>query len=162
MEVGPTMSDAERAHCEPQHILHRSRPSPSDRLNAVGLKASVPRLKILAFFATLDHRHVTADEVHTTMFAQGIRLSAGSVYRVLGQLTDVGILTRHIFASGVAYYELTTHQHHDHMICLRCGEIEDFNDDVIDVRTRAIAEALGSTLARHQLTLYGYCSACRA
>jgi Fur family transcriptional regulator, ferric uptake regulator len=135
---------------------------PAEKLHNVGLKATTPRLKVLQIFHAHERRHLTAEDVHRSMSAKHGDAGLATVYRVLGQLTDVGILARHMFESGKAVYELQQEHHHDHLICLQCGRVDEFTDDVIERRQRAIAEASGYALAQHQLALYGYCPSCRA
>ncbi len=134
---------------------------PADKLNNVGLKATTPRLKVLQVFHTSERRHLTAEEVHRIMVEKRADAGLATVYRVLGQLTDVGILSRSLFDSGKAVYELQQGTHHDHLICLECGRVDEFTDDVIEARQRSVAESKGYALAQHQLALYGYCPQCR-
>jgi Fur family ferric uptake transcriptional regulator len=134
---------------------------PADKLNNVGLKATTPRLRVLQIFHAHERRHLTAEDVHRSMLDQHADIGLATVYRVLGQLTDVGILARNVFESGKAVYELQAGVHHDHLICLECGRVDEFSDDVIEERQRSIAESSGYALAQHQLALYGYCPACR-
>ena len=133
----------------------------TEQLNNVGLKATVPRLKVLQVFHAHERRHLTAEDVHRRMLELHSDVGLATVYRVLGQLTDVGILSRHVFESGKAVYEIQHDKHHDHLICLECGRVDEFVDDVIEERQRAIAQSSGYALAQHQLALYGYCPKCR-
>jgi Fur family transcriptional regulator, ferric uptake regulator len=135
---------------------------PAEKLNNVGLKATTPRLKVLQIFHAHERRHLTAEDVHRRMGEQRADIGLATVYRVLGQLTEVGILARNMFESGKAVYELQQENHHDHLICLECGRVDEFSDDVIEQRQRSIAESSGYALAQHQLALYGYCPDCRA
>lgn len=138
--------------------------SDAERLNSAGLKATTPRLKVLQIFHTRPNErlHLTAEDVHRRMGELHSDIGLATVYRVLGQLTEVGILARHIFESGIAVYELQQGNHHDHLICLECGRVDEFTDDVIEQRQRTVAESSGYALAEHQLALYGYCPRCRA
>lgn len=133
----------------------------ADKLNLVGLKATVPRLKVLQVFHSHERRHLTAEDVHRRMVEQKSDIGLATVYRVLGQLTDVGILTRNTFESGKAIYEVRDGAHHDHLICLECGRVDEFADPVIEERQKAIAQSSGYAVAQHQLALYGYCPECR-
>jgi Fur family ferric uptake transcriptional regulator len=101
--------------------------------------------------------------VHRRITDEQGDVGLATIYRVLGQLTDVGILERSVFdaESGKAVYELHRGKHHDHLICLECGRVDEFVDDVIEKRQRAVAESKGYVLAQHQLALYGYCADCR-
>jgi Fur family ferric uptake transcriptional regulator len=134
----------------------------TEQLNNVGLKATGPRMKVLQVFHAHEHHHMTAEDVHRHMVDLKADVGLATVYRVLGQLTDVGILSRHVFESGKAVYEIHKGKHHDHLICLGCGRVDEFFDDVIEERQRAIAQSSGYTLAQHQLALYGFCPQCRA
>jgi len=138
--------------------------SDAERLNRVGLKATTPRLAILQIYHARpsERLHLTAEDVHRRMGELQSEVGLATVYRVLGQLTEVGILSRHIFEAGKAVYELQEGNHHDHLICLECGRVDEFIDDVIEQRQRSVAESSGYALAEHQLALYGYCPRCRA
>lgn len=137
---------------------------PAEQLKGVGLKATTPRVKVLQIFHARksERLHLTAEDVHRRMLEQSADIGLATVYRVLGQLTEVGILSRNVFEGGKAVYELAEDKHHDHLICLECGRLDEFTDDVIERRQRSIAESSGYALAQHQLALYGYCPACRA
>jgi Fur family ferric uptake transcriptional regulator len=135
---------------------------PAEKLNNVGLKATTPRLKVLQIFHAHERRHLSAEDVHRRMVEMQADVGLATVYRVLGQLTDVGILSRNLFESGTAVYELQAEHHHDHLICLECGRVDEFTDEVIEQRQRSVAESSGYALAQHQLALYGYCPNCRA
>jgi Fur family transcriptional regulator, ferric uptake regulator len=135
----------------------------AEELNNVGLKATGPRLKVLQLFHEHEQRHLSAEDVYRRIAQDQGDVGLATIYRVLGQLTDVGILVRSVFdaESGKAVYELHRGKHHDHLICLECGRVDEFVDDVIERRQRAIAESNGYVLAQHQLSLYGYCAGCR-
>lgn len=135
---------------------------PTDQLNAVGLKATTPRLKVLQVFHGGSSRHLSAEDVHRQISEQRLDVGLATVYRILNQLTDVGILARNLFDSGKAVYELHNGEPHDHLICLDCGCVEEFSDNVIDARQRSVAAAKGYTLAERQLVLYGYCPRCQS
>jgi Fur family ferric uptake transcriptional regulator len=136
----------------------------AEELNNVGLKATVPRLKILQVFHGHERRHLSAEDVYRRISDEKGEIGLATIYRVLGQLTDVGILARSVFDadSGKAVYEIHPGKHHDHLICLECGRVDEFIDDVIEKRQKAVAESNGYALAQHQLALYGYCPECRA
>lgn len=133
----------------------------ADRLNLVGLRATGPRLTVLAVFDARGSRHATADDIYRALLAQRSDVALGTVYRVLSQLTEVGILSRCFFEGGVAVYELRSEHPHDHLICLACGSIEEFVDPVIEERRKLVAQARGYAVSHRQLALYGYCPACR-
>ncbi len=133
----------------------------AEKLKNVGLKATGPRLKVLQIFHASEQRHLTAEDVHRRMIDARSDVGLATVYRVLNQLTEVGILSRNVFELGSAVYELHQDQHHDHLICLECGRVDEFSDEVIEERQRSIAASSGYALAQHQLALYGYCPKCR-
>jgi Fur family transcriptional regulator, ferric uptake regulator len=134
------------------------------QLNAVGLRATLPRVKILQVLRSHERRHLSAEDVHRRFCEQNGRIGLPTVYRVLGQLTDVGILERHIFNAGAgkakAVYEIRQDKHHDHLICRECWRVDEFVDENITERSRGVAVANGYTLSEHQLALYGYCQEC--
>jgi Fur family ferric uptake transcriptional regulator len=127
----------------------------------VGLKSTGPRLKVLQAFQEHERGHLTAEELHQHMREKKADVGLTTVYRVLSQLTDVGILIRSVFESRTAVYEIHPGKHHDHLFCLECGRVDDFVDEVIDERQKSIAKARGYALAQRQLALYGYCPSCR-
>lgn len=135
-----------------------------ERLNDVGLKATPQRLTVLQTMLSHERRHLSAEEVYQRIAEQNGRVSMATIYRVLGQLTGVGILARHICdaESGKAVYEVQQDSHHDHLICIRCGKVDEFVDEAIAARSRGVAAARGYTLAHQQLSLYGCCAACGA
>lgn len=136
-----------------------------EQLNLVGLKATPQRLTVLQTMLSHERRHLSAEDLYQRISEQnGRRVGMATIYRVLGQLTEVGILARHIFdaESGRAVYEVQQGAHHDHLICMRCGKVEEFVDEAIAARSRGVAASLGYTLAQQQLALYGHCAACTA
>ena len=134
---------------------------PTD-LKASGLKATLPRLKILEIFQNSEVRHLTAEDVYKILLADNMDVGLATVYRVVAQLEAAGILARHSFDAGRAVYELDHGRHHDHLICVACGRVEEFNDPTIEARQQVVAADKGFALAEHRLTLYGRCAACRA
>jgi Fur family ferric uptake transcriptional regulator len=138
-------------------------PAAIDELNKVGLKATAPRVKVLEIFHSHTRRHLSAEDVYRRIAEENGDIGLGTIYRVLGQLTDVGVLVRSVFNpdSGKAVYEMHQGRHHDHLVCLECGRVDEFVDDAIEKRQRAVAESNGYALAQHQLALYGYCADCR-
>lgn len=133
----------------------------AERLNQVGLRVTRPRLKVLQIFHSHKRRHLTADDVYLRVAAQNSGVGLATVYRVLSDLTDVGILLRSTFEAAKAVYEVRDGVRHDHLICLACGRVDEFTDPVIDERQKAIARASGYEVTQHQLALYGHCSGCR-
>ena len=131
-------------------------------LKTAGLKVTQPRMTILSIFRSAETRHLNAEEVHRELVAQESDIGLATVYRVLMQLEEAGVLRRSNFNPSKAVFELSETKHHDHLICLGCGRTDEFTDPTIEKRQKAVAEALGYTLSDHQLALYGYCAACSA
>ena len=129
-----------------------------DDLKSSGLKATVPRLKILEVFQRGVQRHMTAEDVFRHLLQEGADIGLATVYRVLMQFEQAGILQRNHFESGKAVYELNEGQHHDHMVCLDCGRVEEFYDPEIEARQQAVAQAKGFEIADHALSLYAHCT----
>jgi Fur family ferric uptake transcriptional regulator len=129
-----------------------------DELKSTGLKATLPRLKILEVFQKSGQRHMTAEDVFRILIEERSDIGLATVYRVLTQFEQAGILTRSHFESGKAVYELNEGTHHDHMVCLDCGRVEEFYDAEIEKRQHAIANAKGFEIADHALSLYAHCT----
>ncbi len=129
-----------------------------DELKNNGLKATLPRLKILEVFQSGAQRHMTAEDVFRHLLRENIDIGLATVYRVLTQFEQAGILSRNHFESGKAVYELNEGQHHDHMVCLDCGRVEEFYDPEIESRQQAVTEAKGFVIADHALSLYAHCT----
>ena len=127
-------------------------------LKSTGLKATLPRLKILEVFQTSDIRHLTAEDVYKHLLTEGSDIGLATVYRVLMQFEQAGILTRSHFESGKSVFELNEGKHHDHLVCLDCGRVEEFYDPEIEARQREIAQARGFQLQEHALSLYAGCT----
>ncbi|MDR1310726.1 MAG: ferric iron uptake transcriptional regulator [Burkholderiaceae bacterium] len=127
-------------------------------LKASGLKATQPRLKILEAFQQNPVRHLTADEVYRLLLAERIEIGLATVYRVLTQFEQAGLLSRRYFETGKAVYELNEGDHHDHIVCLHCGRVAEFHDDQIELRQREIARQQGFNMVDHSLAIYGYCA----
>nr|WP_232008846.1 ferric iron uptake transcriptional regulator [Sutterella megalosphaeroides] len=133
----------------------------------MGLKVTVPRLKILDLFQRLaqneqvEKRHLSAEEVYKLLLNDDCDIGLATVYRVLTQFESAGILVRHHFDEGRATYELQEGHHHDHIVCVRCGKLEEFVDPAIEQAQRVVAGRLGYELTDHSLVLYGVCSECR-
>jgi Fur family transcriptional regulator, ferric uptake regulator len=132
-----------------------------ENLRHVGLKATQPRLRVLEIIRTSSQRHLSADEVYKRLLDEKLEVGLATVYRVLGQLEQAGILSRTTFDSGKAVYELDEGTHHDHMVCVACGRVDEFHDAQIEERQHAVAVARGFSLQEHRLALYGLCSRCR-
>lgn len=143
---------------------HRARVSvkggPMDRLHELkssGLKATLPRLKILEVFERSAQRHMSAEDVYRLLLSEGADIGLATVYRVLMQFEQAGLLTRSNFESGKSVFELNEGQHHDHLVCLTCGRVEEFFDAQIEQRQREVAQTRGFQLQEHSLALYAVC-----
>ena len=129
-----------------------------DELKSSGLKATLPRIRILEIFQKTRLRHMTAEDVFKALLADGSDIGLATVYRVLMQFEQAGILSRSHFESGKSVFELNEGQHHDHLVCLTCGRVEEFFDPEIETRQRAVAQTRGFELQDHALALYAICS----
>jgi Fur family ferric uptake transcriptional regulator len=127
-------------------------------LRSTGLKATAPRLKILEIFQQGRHRHMSAEDVFRELLELKQDIGLATVYRVLTQFEQAGILKRSNFESGRALFELNQGEHHDHLVCLQCGRVEEFIDTDIEKRQMEIACARGFQLQDHALALYGHCT----
>lgn len=127
-------------------------------LKSIGLKATYPRLKILDLFQSSEERHLTAEDVYRTLMNEGMDIGLATVYRVLTQFEQAGLLERHFFESGKAVFELSEGGHHDHLVCLQCGKVEEFYDAEIERRQKQISEERGFVLREHALYLYADCT----
>lgn len=128
-----------------------------DELKSNGLKATLPRLKILDVFQRTTQRHMTAEDVFRVLLDERSDIGLATVYRVLMQFEQAGLLTRSSFESGKAVYELNEGQHHDHLVCIDCGRVEEFYDEEIERRQHDIAAAKGFQIHDHALSLYATC-----
>lgn len=129
----------------------------AEELKINGLKATGPRIKILELFQNSPHRHLTAEDVYKVLLADGGDVGLATVYRVLMQFEQAGLLSRHHFEGGKAVFELNEGTHHDHLVCLHCGHVEEFYDPEIEARQKAVAEMRGFRLEGHSLALYAQC-----
>ena len=129
-----------------------------DELKSTGLKATLPRLKILEVFHNAKQRHMTAEDVFRVLLEERSDIGLATVYRVLMQFEQAGLLSRSNFESGKAIYELNEGQHHDHLVCLDCGRVEEFFDSEIERRQQLVAQSRGFSLQEHALSLYAHCT----
>ena len=129
-------------------------------LRNAGLKATLPRLKILELFEKSDDRHLSAEDVYKVLLNAGDDVGLATVYRVLTQFEDAGLLIRHHFESGKAVFELNQGDHHDHIVCVKCGTVEEFYDEEIERRQQEAAESRGFKMQEHSLMIYGVCATC--
>ena len=130
----------------------------ADDLKSSGLKATLPRLKILEVFQRSKQRHMTAEDVYKLLLAEDADIGLATVYRVLMQFEQAGLLSRSHFESGKSVFELNEGKHHDHLLCLTCGRVEEFYDAEIESRQRAVAEQRGFALQEHALSMYAVCT----
>ncbi|PKG38584.1 ferric iron uptake transcriptional regulator [Psychromonas sp. Urea-02u-13] len=124
-------------------------------LKDAGLKVTSPRVKILRLLQLPENQHLSAEDLYKKLLSQGDEVGVATVYRVLNQFDDAGIVTRHHFEGGKSVFELTHQEHHDHLVCLKCGEVIEFNDDLIEKQQELIAKKFGIKLTNHSLYLYG-------
>jgi Fur family transcriptional regulator, ferric uptake regulator len=130
--------------------------NPQD-LKTIGLKATAPRLKILDLFESSKVRHLSAEDVYKLLLGEGLDIGLATVYRVLTQFEQAGLLQRHHFESGRAVFELNEGSHHDHLVCLQCGRVEEFYDAEIEKRQHKVAKERGFAIHEHSLHLYADC-----
>jgi Fur family ferric uptake transcriptional regulator len=127
------------------------------QLKKAGLKVTSPRIKILEIMKNPAYQHISAEDVYKILLEQGDEVGLATVYRVLNQFDDAGIVTRHHFEGGRSVFELSAKAHHDHLVCLTCGRVIEFEDDTIERRQLAVAKEHGIQLTNHSLYLYGEC-----
>ncbi|WP_299008732.1 ferric iron uptake transcriptional regulator [uncultured Shewanella sp.] len=127
-------------------------------LKKAGLKVTLPRIKILELMQEPENQHISAEDLYKRLLDLGEEIGLATVYRVLNQFDDAGIVTRHHFESGKAVFELATQHHHDHLVCLSCGKVIEFADDIIEQRQDEIAAQYNIKLTNHSLYLYGVCA----
>ena len=130
---------------------------PKDLKNA-GLKATLPRLKVLSLFDNSETRHLSAEDVYKMLLSSGEDVGLATVYRVLTQFEQAGLLVRHHFESGRSVFELNEGGHHDHIVCLQCGRVEEFYDGEIEARQKSAAAQRGFTVRDHSLYIYADCN----
>ncbi len=126
-----------------------------------GLKVTQPRMRILEMFENSPMRHMGAEEIYRKLLEDGQDIGLATVYRVLTQFESAGLLTRHHFESGHAVYELSEQQHHDHIVCVRCGRVDEFRNEEIEALQDTIAGEAGYKVTDHVLYIYGVCSSCQ-
>jgi len=132
--------------------------SQPENLKNVGLKSTLPRLKILSLFESGQERHMSAEEVYKLLLSTGDEVGLATVYRVLTQFEQARLLIRHNFEGGKSVYELNQGKHHDHIVCLQCGHVEEFYDASIESRQKKIATELGFEIHDHSLSIYADCT----
>ncbi len=133
----------------------------SQELKKAGLKVTLPRTKILEMLEHTTTRHMSAEDVYKRLLESGDDIGLATVYRVLTQFETAGLVVRHHFEGGHSVFEINQGQHHDHIVCVKCGKVDEFIDEVIEGRQRAIADKLGYDITDHSLYLYGICAGCQ-
>jgi len=131
--------------------------SDSTDLKKAGLKATLPRLKILSILEEARVRHMTAEDVYKALLDGGEEVGLATVYRVLTQFESAGLVIRHNFEGGRSVFEMNQGGHHDHVVCVECGEVFEFYDPEIEERQRQVAETIGFQVESHSLYMYGVC-----
>ena len=133
----------------------------SSDLKKAGLKVTHPRKKILEFLELSSVRHQSAEDIYRALLDEGEEIGLATVYRVLTQFEAAGLVERHHFESGQAVFELNEKGHHDHIVCVSCGKVEEFFDEVIESRQQELAASKGYDVTDHSMTLYGLCPNCK-
>ena len=130
-------------------------------LKKAGLKVTAPRLKILEILQNAQEHHMSAEDIYRILLESGQEIGLATVYRVLTQFEDAGLVTRHYFEGGQSVFELDDGKHHDHLVCIKCGRVEEFVDKVIEQRQHEIAKSAGFQITEHHLNIYGVCGDCQ-
>lgn len=131
-------------------------------LRKAGLKVTLPRLKILEILANADPHHMSAEDVYKTLLESGDDVGLATVYRVLTQFETAGLVKRHNFEGDHAVFEIEQGEHHDHLVCVKCGRVDEFIDEAIEKRQEVIAKQSGFKMTDHSLTIYGICKRCHS
>ncbi|MGC1182560.1 ferric iron uptake transcriptional regulator [Legionella sp.] len=132
----------------------------SKQLKNAGLKITLPRLKVLHILEQSRNHHLSAEDIYKTLLKSGEDIGLATVYRVLTQFESAGLVSRHNFEGGYSVFELSHGTHHDHLVCVQCGWIEEFVDEIIEQRQKTIAERAHFKMTDHALNIYGICSRC--
>lgn len=130
-------------------------------IRKAGLKITLPRVKILEILESNNQRHMSAEDMYKALLDSGEEIGLATVYRVLTQFEDAGLVTRHHFEGGHSMFELNEGDHHDHILCVKCGKVDEFVDEAIEERQRQIAQQAGYEMTDHALYIYGICPNCR-
>lgn len=132
----------------------------NEQLRQHGLRATMPRMKIIQLLEQAKNHHMSAEDIHQQLRAKGEAVGLATVYRVLTQFEEAGLVSRLNFEGGYSVFELNHGEHHDHIVCIHCGKVNEFVDQMIEKRQLEIAKEHGFTLTDHSLTIYGACSDC--
>lgn len=133
----------------------------SQQLKDAGLKITMPRVKVLQILESSSEHHLSAEDVYKALLEMGEDVGLATVYRVLAQFEAAGLINRHNFEGGYSVFELSQGEHHDHLVCVKCGKVEEFVDEVIETRQKMIAERAQYKMTDHALNIYGLCPACQ-
>ncbi len=136
-------------------------PTENQELRDAGLKVTLPRVKILQILESSENKHLSAEDVYKALLEAEEDVGLATVYRVLTQFEGAGLVERHHFEGGHSIFELTSADHHDHLVCNSCGRVEEFYDEVIEAQQEKIAKKHGYTITDHSMYLYGLCPDCR-
>lgn len=131
----------------------------NQELKKAGLKTTLPRVKILQILEKVK-RHLSAEEIYRLLVKSGDDTGLATVYRVLAQFEEAGLVIRHHFEGGHSVFELDSGHHHDHLVCVECGHVEEFLDSIIEKRQEEVAKKAGYTITDHSLNIYGICQDC--
>ncbi len=130
-------------------------------MKKVGLKITLPRVKILEILENARDRHVSAEDIYKMLVESGEDIGLATVYRVLTQFEEAKLVVRHHFSEGHSVFELDLGEHHDHLVCVKCGHVEEFVDELIEKQQRAVAQKAGFCMTDHSLNIYGICKECQ-
>jgi Fur family ferric uptake transcriptional regulator len=130
----------------------------TDHLKKAGLKSTLPRIKVLNLFESAGERHMSAEDIYKLMLSTGDDVGLATVYRILTQFEQAGLLVRHFFEGGKSVFELNQGKHHDHIVCLQCGHVEEFYDQAIEERQEKTAAERGFRIRDHSLYIYADCN----
>lgn len=133
----------------------------NEDLKKVGLKNTMPRRKILEIMENATEHHLSAEDIYRVLLESGEEIGLATVYRVLTQFEEAGLVARHHFEGGQSVFELDHGTHHDHLVCVKCGQVEEFVDQMIEDRQEEIARQAGYAITDHSLNIYGICPACQ-
>lgn len=133
----------------------------NSHLKKAGLKVTLPRLKILQILENATAHHLSAEDVYRLLLGSDGEIGLATVYRVLTQFEEAGLVNRHNFEGGHSVFELDSGRHHDHLVCVKCGRVEEFVDPIIEERQQDIAQKAGYTITDHSLNIYGVCIDCQ-
>jgi Fur family ferric uptake transcriptional regulator len=132
----------------------------NENLKKAGLKVTLPRIRILEIMENAKEHHLSAEDIYRVLGEAGQDIGLATVYRVLTQFEEAGLVVRHNFEGGQSVFELDHGEHHDHLVCVKCGKVEEFVDDMIEKRQQEIAKNAGFAITDHSLNIYGTCGKC--